>query len=116
MPRPKKTDYIRYVCSFTIKQYETLKEKSDEEGIPIAHQIRTAIDNYLNEFDINENNINKKNLVNHSIEDNKNFSEPKNDLNKYNLVISLEKLIDLKNRQEISEEEYQVFKSKLIEI
>ena len=30
MPRPK-TDYIRYVCNFTIKQYEALKDKSDEE-------------------------------------------------------------------------------------
>jgi len=46
MPRPK-TDYIRYVCNFTIKQYENLKEKSDEEGIPIAYQVRTAINEYL---------------------------------------------------------------------
>ena len=46
MPRPK-PDYIRYVCNFTIKQYENLKEKSDEEGIPIAYQVRTAIKEYL---------------------------------------------------------------------
>ena len=46
MPRPK-TDYIRYVCNFTIKQYEALKDKSDEEGIPIAHQVRTAINEYI---------------------------------------------------------------------
>ena len=42
-----KTDYIRYVCNFTIKQYEALKDKSDEEGIPIAHQVRTAINEYI---------------------------------------------------------------------
>ena len=46
MPRPK-TDYIRYVCNFTIKQYEALKDKSDEEGIPIAHQVRTANNEYI---------------------------------------------------------------------
>jgi len=46
MPRSK-TDYIRYVCNFTIKQYEALKDKSDEEGIPIAHQVRTAINQYI---------------------------------------------------------------------
>ena len=45
MPRPK-TDYIRYVCNLTIKQYEVLKEKSDKEGIPIAHQVRTAVNEY----------------------------------------------------------------------
>ena len=115
MPRPKQ-DYIRYICQFTPTQYSKLKKASAYNGAPIAYHVRNAIDNYLNEFDMNENYINKKNFVNHSIEDNKNFSEPKNDLNKYNLVISLEKLIDLKNREEISEEEYQIFKSKLIEI
>jgi len=46
MTRPK-TDYIRYVCNFTTKQYESLKDKSDEEGIPIAHQVRTAINEYI---------------------------------------------------------------------
>ena len=49
MPRPK-TDYIRYVCNFTIKQYEALKDKSDEEGIPIAHQVRTAINEYIKNY------------------------------------------------------------------
>ena len=115
MPRPKQ-DFIRYICQFTPTQYSKLKKASADDGAPIAHHVRNAIDNYLNEFDMNENYINKKNLVNHSIEDNKNLSDPKNDLNKYNLIISLEKLIDLKNRGEISEEEYQIFKSKLIEI
>ena len=51
MPRPK-TDYIRYVCNFTIKQYEALKDKSDEEGIPIAHQVRTAINEYIKKLNI----------------------------------------------------------------
>ena len=63
MPRPK-TDYIRYVCNFTIKQYEALKDKSDEEGIPIAHQVRTAINEYIKNlvleylpFSINQSNL-----------------------------------------------------------
>ncbi len=115
MPRPKQ-DYIRYILQLTPTQYSKLKKASADDGAPISYHVRNAIDNYLNEFDMNEDYINKKSLVNHSIEDNKKFSEPKSDLNKYKIVTSLEKLIDLKNREEISEEEYQIFKSKLIEI
>ena len=42
-----KKDYVRYVCNFTPDQYGKLKEKSDEEGIPIAYQVRTAVKEYL---------------------------------------------------------------------
>tara|TARA_B100000965_G_scaffold258765_1_gene218121 strand:- start:7179 stop:7523 length:345 start_codon:yes stop_codon:yes gene_type:complete len=114
MPRPKQ-DYVRYMCQFTPSQYSKLK-KASSDGTPIAYHVRNAIDNYLDEFDFDEKYIYKKNLVNQSIQDNQISSEPKNDFDKYNLVTSLEKIINLKNRGEINEEEYKIFKSKLLEI
>ena len=109
MPRPKQ-DYVRYMCQFTPLQYSKLK-KASSDGTPIAYHVRNAIDNYLDEFAFDE-----KNLVNQSIQDNQISSESKNDFDKYNLVTSLEKIINLKNRGEINEEEYEIFKSKLLEI
>ena len=109
MPRPKQ-DYVRYMCQFTPLQYSKLK-KASSDGAPIAYHVRNAIDNYLDEFAFDE-----KNLVNQSIQDNQISSESKNDFDKYNLVTSLEKIINLKNRGEINEEEYKIFKSKLLEI
>ena len=48
MPRPK-LDFVRYMCSFTPKQYEKLK-KASEDGIPMAYHVRLSVDNYLQEL------------------------------------------------------------------
>ena len=45
--RPKTDDHTKMMINFTVKQFEALKDKSDEEGIPIAHQVRTAVNEYI---------------------------------------------------------------------
>ena len=114
--RPKTDNHIKMMINFTEEIANKLKEKKEITGVPISLQVRTAVENYLKELGSNEKFSNEENLINNSKKVNNNLPESQNDLNKYNLIISLEKLIDLKNRGEISEEEYQIFKSKLIEI
>ena len=114
MPRIKQ-EFVRYICQFTPLQYSQLKSLS-ECGVPIAYHVRTAVDNYLEEHVLDKEADIKQNSVNYSKEENKNITESKNYIDKYNLVLSLEKIINLKNRGEITEEEYQIFKSKLLEI
>ena len=114
MPRIKQ-EFVRYICQFTPLQYSQLKSLS-ECGVPIAYHVRTAVDNYLEELGLDKEADIKQNSVNYSKEENKNITESKNYIDKYNLVLSLEKIINLKNRGEITEEEYQIFKSKLLEI
>jgi len=110
--RPKTDNHIKMMINFTEEIADKLKKNKEVTGVPISLQVRTAVENYLQEIGSNEKFSNEDNFK----KENKNLPEPKNDLNKYNLIISLEKLIDLKNRKEITEEEYQIFKSKLIEI
>lgn len=114
--RPKIDNHIKMMINFTEEIANKLKKNKEITGVPISLQVRTAVENYLKEIGSNEKFSNEGNLKDNLKKENKNLSDPKNDLNKYNLIISLEKLIDLKNRGEISEEEYQIFKSKLIEI
>jgi len=114
MPRPK-NDYVRYMCQFTPVQYSKLK-KASEDGFPISFLVRKAVENFFEEQELAKNIENKENSLNNSKENNKNISETKNGSDKYDLIDSLEKLINLKNRGEISEKEYEIFKSKLIEI
>jgi len=114
MPRIKQ-EFVRYICQFTPLQYSQLKSLS-ECGVPIAYHVRTAVDNYLEEHVLDKGADIEQNSINYSKEENKNIPESKNDFNKYNFVLSLEKIINLKNRGEITEEEYQIFKSKLLEI
>ena len=114
MPRIKQ-EFVRYICQFTPLQYSQLKSLS-ECGVPIAYHVRTAVDNYLEEHVLDKEADIKQNSVNYSKEENKNITESKDYIDKYNLVLSLEKIINLKNRGEITEEEYQIFKSKLLEI
>ena len=114
MPRLKQ-EFVRYICQFTPLQYSQLKSLS-ECGVPIAYHVRTAVDNYLEEHVLDKEADIKQNSVNYSKEENKNITESKDYIDKYNLVLSLEKIINLKNRGEITEEEYQIFKSKLLEI
>ena len=114
MPRIKQ-EFVRYICQFTPLQYSQLKSLS-ECGVPIAYHVRTAVDNYLEELGLDKEADIKQNSVNYSKEENKNITESKDYIDKYNLVLSLEKIINLKNRGEITEEEYQIFKSKLLEI
>ena len=114
MPRIKQ-EFVRYICQFTPLQYSQLKSLS-ECGVPIAYHVRTAVDNYLEELGLDKEADIKQNSINYSKEESKNIAESKNYINKYNLVLSLEKIINLKNRGEITEEEYQIFKSKLLEI
>tara|TARA_B100001115_G_C15682611_1_gene330142 strand:+ start:56 stop:400 length:345 start_codon:yes stop_codon:yes gene_type:complete len=114
MPRLKQ-EFVRYMCQFTPLQYSQLKSVS-ESGVPIAYHVRTAVDNYLEELGLDKEADIKQNSVNYSKEENKNITESKDYIDKYNLVLSLEKIINLKNRGEITEEEYQIFKSKLLEI
>ena len=114
MPRLKQ-EFVRYMCQFTPLQYSQLKSLS-ECGVPVAYHVRTAVDNYLEELGLDKEADIKQNSVNYSKEENKNITESKDYIDKYNLVLSLEKIINLKNRGEITEEEYQIFKSKLLEI
>ena len=114
--RPKTDNHIKMMINFTEEIANKLKMNKEVTGVPISLQVRTAVENYLQEIGSNEKFSNEEYLMDNFKKENKILPEPKNDLNKYNLIISLEKLIDLKNRKEITEEEYQIFKSKLIEI
>ena len=91
---------------------EWLSENTEDEltksGL-IRNLIRTAMDD-------DKKVTNMVNPITSLEGSNENLSKSGNYLNNYKLIDSLEKLIDFKNNGEITEEEYKIFKSKLLEI
>ena len=91
---------------------EWLNENTEDEltksGL-IRNLIRTAMDD-------DKKVINNEKPLTSLKGSNENLSKSGNYLNNFNLIDSLEKLVDFKNKGEITEEEYKIFKSKLLEI